>query len=37
MSDIVTERSNGILRVKLNRPEKKSVLSAAMNARTAKV
>jgi len=37
MSDIVTERSNGILRVELNRPEKKNALSAAMYARTAKV
>jgi len=30
MSDIVTEQSNGILRVQLNRPEKKNALTAAM-------
>jgi len=37
MSDIVTERSNGILRVQLNRPEKKSALTAAMPARLADI
>ena len=30
MSDIVTERSNGILRVELNRPEKKNAMTSAM-------
>jgi enoyl-CoA hydratase/carnithine racemase len=30
MSDIVSERSNGILRVELNRPEKKNALTGAM-------
>src|SRR5215831_2937618 len=32
MSDIVTERSNGILRVELNRPERKNALTGAMYA-----
>jgi enoyl-CoA hydratase/carnithine racemase len=30
MSDIITELSNGILRVELNRPEKKNALTASM-------
>ena len=30
MSDIVTERSNGILRVEFNRPEKKNAMTGAM-------
>jgi len=37
MSDIVTERSNGILRVELNRPEKKNALTAAMYERLADI
>ena len=37
MSDIVTERSNGILRVELNRPEKKNALTADMYLRLADV
>jgi enoyl-CoA hydratase/carnithine racemase len=37
MSDIVTERSNGILRVELNRPEKKNALTAAMYTRLADI
>jgi enoyl-CoA hydratase/carnithine racemase len=37
MSDIVTERSNGILRVEFNRPEKKNALTAAMYTRLADI
>ena len=37
MGDIVTERSNGILRVELNRPEKKNALTAAMYAQLADI
>jgi enoyl-CoA hydratase/carnithine racemase len=37
MSDIVTERSNGILRVELNRPEKKNALTGAMYTRLADI
>jgi enoyl-CoA hydratase/carnithine racemase len=37
MSDIVTEQSDGILRVELNRPEKKNALTAAMYARLADI
>jgi enoyl-CoA hydratase/carnithine racemase len=37
MSDIVTERSSGILRVELNRPEKKNALTAAMYTRLADI
>src|SRR5215469_7782660 len=37
MSDIVTERSNGILRVELNRPEKKNSLTGAMYTRLADI
>jgi enoyl-CoA hydratase/carnithine racemase len=37
MSDIVTERSNGIRRVQLNRPEKKNALTAAMYTRLADI
>ena len=37
MSDIVTEQSNGILRVELNRPEKKNALTAAMYTRLADI
>jgi enoyl-CoA hydratase/carnithine racemase len=32
MSDINTERSNGVLRVEINRPDKKNALTAAMYA-----
>src|SRR5499426_1513736 len=37
MSDIVTERSNGILRVELNRPERKNALTGAMYTRLADI
>src|SRR5215467_12136499 len=37
MSDIVTERSNGILRVEFNRPEKKNALTGAMYTRLADI
>jgi enoyl-CoA hydratase/carnithine racemase len=37
MSDINTEQSNGILRVELNRPEKKDALTTAMYARLADI
>jgi enoyl-CoA hydratase/carnithine racemase len=37
MSDIATERSNGILRVELNRPERKNALTAAMYTRLAEI
>lgn len=37
MSDIVTERSNGILRVELNRPERKNALTATMYTRLAEI
>src|SRR5215471_4942803 len=37
MSDIITERSNGILRVELNRPEKKNALTAAMYTSLAEI
>ena len=37
MSDIVTERSNGLLRVELNRPERKNALTAAMYTRLADI
>src|SRR5215831_16558260 len=37
MSDIVTERSNGILRVELNRPERKNALTGAMYMRLAEI
>jgi len=37
MSDIVTERSNGTLRVEFNRPEKKNALTGAMYARLADI
>ena len=37
MSDVVTERSNGILWVELNRPEKKNALTAAMYASLADI
>jgi enoyl-CoA hydratase/carnithine racemase len=37
MSDINTERSNGILQVELNRPEKKNALTAAMYTRLADI
>src|ERR1700754_1162276 len=30
MSDIITERSGGILRIELNRPEKKNAMTLAM-------
>src|SRR5262244_2591642 len=37
MSDIITERSNGILRVELNRPERKNALTGAMYTRLAEI
>src|SRR5215471_15101474 len=37
MSDIITERSNGILRVEFNRPEKKNALTGAMYTRLAEI
>jgi enoyl-CoA hydratase/carnithine racemase len=37
MSDIITERSNGILRVELNRPEKKNAMTAAMYTSLAEI
>src|SRR5215813_10419357 len=37
MSDIVTERSNGILRVELNRPERKNAMTGAMYTRLAEI
>jgi enoyl-CoA hydratase/carnithine racemase len=37
MSDILTERTGGILRVELNRPEKKNALTAAMYTRLADI
>jgi len=37
MSDIVTEKSNGILRVELNRPERKNALTGAMYTRLADI
>ena len=37
MSDILTERSNGILRVEFNRPEKKNAMTGAMYTRLAEI
>jgi enoyl-CoA hydratase/carnithine racemase len=37
MSDIITEHSNGILRVELNRPERKNALTASMYTRLADI
>jgi enoyl-CoA hydratase/carnithine racemase len=37
MSDIVTERSNGILRVEFNRPERKNAMTGAMYTRLADI
>src|SRR5215472_6968225 len=37
MTDIVAERSNGILRVELNRPERKNALTGAMYTRLADI
>src|SRR5262245_15520124 len=37
MSDIITERSNGILRVEFNRPEKKNAMTGAMYTRLADI
>src|SRR5215472_16661805 len=37
MSEIVTERSDGILRVELNRPERKNALTGAMYTRLAEI
>src|SRR5215470_19860767 len=37
MSDIVTEQSNGILRVELNRPAKKNAMTAAMYTSLAEI
>src|SRR5262245_9871868 len=37
MSDIITERSDGILRVQFNRPEKKNAMTGGMYARLADI
>ena len=37
MSDIITERSSGILRVQFNRPEKKNAMTGGMYARLADI
>ena len=37
MSDIISERSNGILRVELNRPAKKNAMTGAMYTRLAEI
>src|SRR5499433_3680339 len=37
MSDIITERSNGILRVEFNRPERKNAMTGAMYTRLADI
>jgi enoyl-CoA hydratase/carnithine racemase len=37
MTDIITELSDGILRVQLNRPDKKNALTAAMYSRLAEI
>ena len=37
MSDIITERSNGILRVQFNRPEKKNAMTGGMYTRLADI
>jgi enoyl-CoA hydratase/carnithine racemase len=37
MSDIITERSNGILRVEFNRPEKKNAMTGGMYVRLADI
>ena len=37
MSDIITELSNGVLRVELNRPERKNALTGAMYTRLADI
>ena len=37
MSDIITERSNGILRVEFNRPEKKNAMTSGMYVRLADI
>lgn len=37
MSDIITERSDGILRVRFNRPEKKNAMTGAMYTRLAEI
>jgi len=37
MSDILTERSDGILRVQFNRPQKKNAMTGAMYARLAEI
>src|SRR5262245_49336926 len=37
MSDIITERTGGILRVELNRPERKNALTASMYASLAEI
>src|SRR5262245_63827874 len=37
MSDIITERSNGILRVEFNRPERKNAMTGAMYTRLAEI
>jgi enoyl-CoA hydratase/carnithine racemase len=37
MSDIITERSNGILRVEFNRPEKKNAMTGGMYTRLADI
>ena len=37
MSDINTERSNGILRIELNRPEKKNAMTGGMYTQLADI
>ena len=37
MSDILTERSDGILRVQFNRPEKKNAMTASMYTQLADI
>jgi enoyl-CoA hydratase/carnithine racemase len=37
MSDILTERSGGILRLQLNRPEKKNAMTSNMYIRVAEL
>ena len=37
MDDIVTERSEGILRVKLNRPEKRNAMTSSMYIKLADI
>src|SRR5712671_5835317 len=37
MSDIITERTNGILRVEFNRPERKNAMTSGMYAQLAQI